>query len=70
MRALSDQDAERWCSSHGIRMAGGRLRFPEGPSSAIMLTWPKEPNRLPYLPLYLFDFDVDSPTEHVLWIRH
>jgi hypothetical protein len=35
-----------------------------------MLTWPKEPNRLPYLPFYLFDLDADSPTEHVLWIRH
>jgi hypothetical protein len=69
MRALSNQDLETWCNTHGIQTTGRRLRFPEGAPSAIMLTWPKEPNRLPYLPLCLFDFDIDSPTEHLLWVR-
>jgi hypothetical protein len=69
MRALTDEAAGQWCTANGLTYRGRSIRFPEAPPTAVMLSWPLEPNRLPYLALYLFDLDLDAPSECLLWVR-
>ena len=69
MRALTDEAAYDWCSGQGVYRSGARLRFADGPSTALVVPLPEEPSRLPWFGLYLFDFDVDRPTDCLLWVR-
>jgi len=69
MRALSLEEASKWCENRRLVMKESYLRFSVGPTRAVVLPLPGAPHKVPWFIVNLLDIDLNSPTEYLLWIR-